>query len=291
MDADGREQPRHALGQHCQALAPGVDEACFQALFARAPFAVALAGRRRRLLACNPAYEALVGYRAAELRGRSFPTVTHPDDASQDLALYRELVAGCRDYYSLEKRYLHKNGRVIWGHLTASLVRAAPGAAPLALGLVTDLAPWRRTEASLRQLETQCRALADVFAAGVPLVAPPGPALPDVGATERPPDPPLAPTPAGPARATPVAAALTGRERQVLDLIAHGYRYKEIAARLFIAPKTVEAHVGEVLRKLEARTPAEAVYRALQQGLLSLNPADDRDTGPTRPPPQHPTRR
>jgi DNA-binding NarL/FixJ family response regulator len=139
-------------------------------------------------------------------------------------------------------------------------------------------------------MEAHYRTLADLFAAGMPLIAPPGPALPDSEATERPPATPQAPSPAA-ARATPVAEPLSARERQVLELSARGLRDREIAEQLFIGPKTVETHAREALRKLGARTRAEAVYRALQQGLLPLHPADDEDTGPTRPPPQRPPRR
>jgi DNA-binding NarL/FixJ family response regulator len=44
---------------------------------------------------------------------------------------------------------------------------------------------------------------------------------------------------------------LTRREREVMRLIARGYSYKEIAARLFVSVKTVETHVSAVLRKLQ----------------------------------------
>jgi len=44
---------------------------------------------------------------------------------------------------------------------------------------------------------------------------------------------------------------LTAREREVLQLIARGYRYKEIAARLHLSVKTIESHVSAVLRKLQ----------------------------------------
>ena len=51
---------------------------------------------------------------------------------------------------------------------------------------------------------------------------------------------------------------LTAREREVLQLIARGYRYKEIAARLHLSVKTVESHVSAVLRKLQLSEPARA---------------------------------
>ena len=50
---------------------------------------------------------------------------------------------------------------------------------------------------------------------------------------------------------------LTPREREVLQLIARGYLYKEIAARLHLSPKTVESHVSNVLRKLQLSTRHE----------------------------------
>src|SRR2546427_6679195 len=50
---------------------------------------------------------------------------------------------------------------------------------------------------------------------------------------------------------------LTPREREVLQLIARGYLYKEIAARLSLSPKTIESHVSSVLRKLQLSTRHE----------------------------------
>ncbi len=62
--------------------------------------------------------------------------------------------------------------------------------------------------------------------------------------------------------------ALTGREREVLQLIARGYRYKEIAARLHLSVKTVEAHVSSVLRKLQLSSRHELTRWAQQRRLV-----------------------
>jgi DNA-binding NarL/FixJ family response regulator len=61
---------------------------------------------------------------------------------------------------------------------------------------------------------------------------------------------------------------LTPREREVLQLIARGYRYKEIAARLHLSVKTVEAHVSSVLRKLQLSSRHELSRWAQQRRLV-----------------------
>jgi DNA-binding NarL/FixJ family response regulator len=61
--------------------------------------------------------------------------------------------------------------------------------------------------------------------------------------------------------------ALTAREREVLQHIARGYMYKEIALRLDISPKTVEAHVSSVLRKLQLSSRHELTRWATERGL------------------------
>ena len=62
--------------------------------------------------------------------------------------------------------------------------------------------------------------------------------------------------------------ALTPREREVLQLIARGYRYKEIAARLHLSVKTIESHVSSVLRKLQLSSRAELTRWAAQRRLI-----------------------
>ena len=61
--------------------------------------------------------------------------------------------------------------------------------------------------------------------------------------------------------------ALTAREREVLQLIARGYRYKEIAARLHLSVKTIESHVSAVLRKLQLSSRHELTRWAAERGL------------------------
>lgn len=75
-----------------------------------------------------------------------------------------------------------------------------------------------------------------------------------------------APAPVGVAGSTP--QELTGRELEVLRLVAEGYTNREIAGALFLAEGTVKNHVSTILLKLGARDRTNAVLRALHEGIL-----------------------
>jgi len=72
--------------------------------------------------------------------------------------------------------------------------------------------------------------------------------------------------------------SLTPREREVLHHLARGYSYKRIAARLDISPRTVESHVGAVLRKLQLTSRHEVTHWAAARGLIG---AEDPEAGPS----------
>ncbi|HLZ71505.1 MAG TPA: response regulator transcription factor [Dehalococcoidia bacterium] len=72
---------------------------------------------------------------------------------------------------------------------------------------------------------------------------------------------------ADPAKREPV---LTAREREVLQLVAEGHSNKGIAERLFISPKTVEAHKEHIVRKLGIRGSAELIHYAIRKGLIFI---------------------
>ena len=71
------------------------------------------------------------------------------------------------------------------------------------------------------------------------------------------------------------ARHLTGRERQILSLLAQGCSGKELAPRLGLSEETIRTHIRNAMRKLDARTRVQAVVIALQRGLLELEPLED----------------
>ncbi len=76
-----------------------------------------------RFLAVNPSVCKMFGYPKAELLSLTFQKITYPDDLEVDLKNAQELLAGKISYYHLEKRYIQKNGQIVWGLLSVSLVR------------------------------------------------------------------------------------------------------------------------------------------------------------------------
>jgi len=66
-------------------------------------------------------------------------------------------------------------------------------------------------------------------------------------------------------------SSLTGREREVLQLIAEGLKTKDIAARIHVSVKTVETHRQQIMRKLNARSVVELTKIALREGITSLD--------------------
>lgn len=152
------------------AAALRASETRFRAIFADAAIGIVLADLTGRLVESNPAIARMLGYTREELRGMVFTAVTHPDDVSADWALFAALVAGRRDAYQLEKRYLHREGHIVWGNLTVSLVRDAGGAPQFTIGMVEDVSARKSMEARLtdaqrrlaesREMERLCLARA-----------------------------------------------------------------------------------------------------------------------------------
>jgi len=128
-------------------------EALFETIFEETGIGIVIKGMNGRMLDCNPAFQAMVGYSAAELRRRDYLEITHPLDKKASRKLFNELVAGKRNNYFLEKRYLHKDGQVVWGRMTASLVRGQDGAPSFVIGMVENINATKQIEAELTELQ------------------------------------------------------------------------------------------------------------------------------------------
>ena len=145
-------------------------ESRFRAVFNDAGIGIILSDAEGRALEVNPALSRMLGYDADELLRKHLAELTHPDDAELDAACFGQLLAGRRDQYSLEKRYLHRDGRVVRGRLVVSLIRGEGGAPRYVMALVEDITAERQAQDALRESENQLRAIFDEAAIGIALV-------------------------------------------------------------------------------------------------------------------------
>lgn len=124
----------------------------FETAFAAAPIGMAMVGLDGRFMRCNQALADLTGYTEIELMAMTFQDITHPADLDLDLAHVRRLLAGQATSYTMEKRYVTKQGRLVWVLLAASLVRDEAGEPTHFISQIKDVTETREMEERLREL-------------------------------------------------------------------------------------------------------------------------------------------
>jgi PAS domain S-box-containing protein len=140
-----------------QAL-PAHSKHLFRYLFEHASLGIAVEDLDGRLLLANPALCLMLGYREKELCGMSCSEFGNPEDSRDDWALFQRLRAGLIDQYSMEKRYLRKDGAPRWGRLNVSLLNDGnEGSSSLVFAFLQDITEYKQTEAALRESEQRLR--------------------------------------------------------------------------------------------------------------------------------------
>jgi diguanylate cyclase (GGDEF)-like protein/PAS domain S-box-containing protein len=136
----------------------------FAGAFSSAALGMALVSLEGRWLDVNDSLCGILGYTRAELLLIDFQTLTHPDDLHTDLALLGDLLAGRREHYHMEKRYLGKAGNLVWGRLSVSLVRTESGEPLHFVSQIQDVTAQRLSGQQLRESEQRTRVTLDAVA-------------------------------------------------------------------------------------------------------------------------------
>jgi PAS domain S-box-containing protein len=138
-----------------------VSEQRFSGAFNTAPQGMAMVGLDGRWLEVNDALCLMLGYSRAELQQLDFQRITHPDDLQSDLQLLQRLLKGEINDYQLEKRYLDKQGRVLWILLSVSLVRDAQGQPLYFVSQIQNFSERVEAEKAVREREEYLSTLLD----------------------------------------------------------------------------------------------------------------------------------
>lgn len=139
---------------------PTVDSQLFYDVFNASPIGIAVENFDGEPLFVNPAFCAMLGFSQQELRGKHCVDFSPPEDAEKDWALFQQLKAGEIDHYQLEKRYFRRDGSLVWGRLSISLLAGRDS--PLILAMVEDITDKKNAEEALRAREEQLRLAAEI---------------------------------------------------------------------------------------------------------------------------------
>jgi PAS domain S-box-containing protein len=127
-------------------------EARFRATFENAAVGVAHLGPDLRWLRANGALCRILGWPLGELVVKSLGDISHPDDLAAELAQIELIRKGKIDSYNMDKRYLRKDGEIVWGRLTVSCVRKCDGSIDYFVGVVEDISARKHAEEQIRLL-------------------------------------------------------------------------------------------------------------------------------------------
>jgi len=149
VDSDGRVI---AVGGVCTDITSQKQaEALFRRTFDQAPIGAAIADRDFRFMRVNEEFCRMTGYSVEELLKLGFPDITHAEELDKDVQYARKLTGGEIDQYQTNKRYVRKDGKVIWVRLSVRLLRDEDGTPLFYLPMMEDIHERIRAEEELRE--------------------------------------------------------------------------------------------------------------------------------------------
>jgi len=143
----------------------------FRSIFENAAVGMAHLSKDGAWLEMNRRICDMLGYTREELQKRTFQDITHPDDLDLDLGLMQEVLDNKRNTYEMEKRYIRKDGSVVWANLTVGCVRAPDGDVDYFISVLQDVTENHKANNALRQSETRFWSTFENAAVGIVHVA------------------------------------------------------------------------------------------------------------------------
>ena len=127
-------------------------ETLFRNTFAQAPIGIAYADRSGILLRCNRVFGEILGYDPEEIVTRSIFDLTHPGDASYSATELERLWNGAVEFVDIEKRYVHRDGRIVWVRVTTALVCEGDTAPERSVEFVRDISERKAADIELERV-------------------------------------------------------------------------------------------------------------------------------------------
>ncbi len=131
----------------------------FQSTFESAAVGMAVADQGGHYIKVNRAMCNFVGYSEAELLGMSYHDVTHPDDLKENVQARARLLSGELPTFHQEKRYVRKDGQIVWALMVVSQVLDRNGRVAYSVGQMLNIEPQKKVERDLLESRRQLREL------------------------------------------------------------------------------------------------------------------------------------
>ncbi len=145
-------------------------ESNFRTTFEQAAVGMAIVGLDGSWLRINQRICDIVGYTREEMKQRTFQDITYPEDLEASLQYFRRLINGEIETFSMEKRYVRKDGSLVWVNLMVKMVRKPSGAPDYSLSIVEDMTARKQVEEALRKSEEYFRSLLEVSPDGITVI-------------------------------------------------------------------------------------------------------------------------
>jgi diguanylate cyclase (GGDEF)-like protein/PAS domain S-box-containing protein len=139
----------------------------FEIMFNHSAIGIALVNTDGNPIKCNNALVDFLGYSEELLCSMNFEKFTHPEDIKIDSHLFDECMAGVRNYYQIEKRYIKKDRSITWGRLTVSVVRSKGKYIQYVVAMVEDISQQKKMEKSLESERLKYKSLVEDALVGV----------------------------------------------------------------------------------------------------------------------------
>lgn len=127
-------------------------EARFRNILEYTPIGMAVVSLEGKFMQVNHALCEIVGYPKNELEKLTFQEITYPDDLAADLAHVEQLLSDQIPFYQMEKRYIRKNGQIIWIQLTASILRDSDNKPLHFIAQIEDISERKSVQDQIQQL-------------------------------------------------------------------------------------------------------------------------------------------
>ncbi len=142
-------------------------EAKFRSTFDQSPVGSVIVGLDKHFIRCNSAFCNFLGYPESELIGKTISDISHPEDLEIGMKELKQMVEGKIESYTKQKRYLRKDGSIVWGEISIRLVRDANNEPLYFLPIIQNITKRKQAEEALCASEEKYRQIVEMAREGI----------------------------------------------------------------------------------------------------------------------------